>query len=328
MRTCAQFCAGFNCAGAVLLSASASAQNLYVAAGDFQSPVLPIENASDNIYLATPGENVSIFANNAGDIVRGLTFNESGNLFALTAGPDGSVIQITPGGARNTYASGLSAPFDLAFNSSGSLFVSEGGTATVPEIVEITPGGGTATTFATGLIDPRGLAFNSAGDLFVADATSNILEFTQGGTKTLFATGLADPFGLAFNSAGNLFVADAGSGDITEITPDGTESTYATGLDHPRYITFDSSGDLFVSNLGTAGADGVDNNGYLTEIMPNGTKTNFDEGFIDLSGLAISPAPEPSATGLIVIGIVGLFIRRRRVLHATYGQRSENVSTF
>jgi DNA-binding beta-propeller fold protein YncE len=302
MRMCARICAGIICAGAVLLSAPVPAQNLYVAANGYSNPVLPIGNQpSGTIYQVIPGESPGIFARDLGTAVRGLTFNPSGDLFALSASPLGSIIQITPNGTKSTYASGISSPFDLAFNSSGNLFVTEGAAAITPQIVEITPGGG-VTTFASGFVEPRGLAFNKAGDLFVADlGTSNILEITPGGTKSVFASGLSGPFGLAFNSAGDLFAADTVSGDITEFAPNGIESTYATGLDHPRYLAFDNTGDLFVSNLGNPGTDDADNDGYLTEITPDGTETSFDYGFLNLSGVAFSPVPEPSAVELTVI---------------------------
>jgi glucose/arabinose dehydrogenase len=287
-----------------LTAVSAPAQNLYVAAGGFTPPVLPIQGEpSGTIYQVTPGESPGIFATDLGTAIRGLTFDESGDLFALSLGSLGNIFEFTPAGTKSLYASGLSGPFDLAFNNSGDLFVTEGETAFPGnEIVEIAPGGGTPMTFATGLDEPRGLAFNSAGDLFVANlGSSNIVEITPGGTKTVFASGLAGPVGLAFNSAGNLFVTDIGSGDITEIAPDGMQSTYATGLNHPRYLAFDSAGDLFVSNLGTANADDVDDEGYLTEIAPDGKESNFDPGFTDLSGVAISPVPEPSVAWLMVI---------------------------
>jgi hypothetical protein len=79
------------------------------------------------------------------------------------------------------------------------------------------------------------------------------------------------------------------------------ESTFASGLDHPRYLAFNSTGNLFVSNLGAADGLGIDSDGYLTEITPDGTETSFDVGFENLSGVAFlpfSPVPEPSAVGL------------------------------
>jgi hypothetical protein len=88
-------------------------------------------------------------------------------------------------GVRTTFASGLSYPYALAFDSAGNLFVTEpssgGG-----HIDKFTPNG-TRSTFAE-LGEPLGLAFDSAGNLFVADGDSgNIYKFTPGGARTIFA---------------------------------------------------------------------------------------------------------------------------------------------
>src|SRR5208282_3396574 len=137
------------------------------------------------------------------------------NLFVSAALGGTTITEITPGGAQSTFASGLTNPHGLAFNSAGNLFVA--GYAQnngIGSIVEITPGG-VQSTFASGLNGPWGLAFNSAGDLFESDVSSgNIYEFTPGGVRSTFASGLVQPDGLAFNSAGDLFDADNVTGLI------------------------------------------------------------------------------------------------------------------
>jgi sugar lactone lactonase YvrE len=148
----------------------------------------------------------------------------------------GKIYEFTPGGVESTFASGLTVPEGLAFNSAGDLFVADyyGG-----NIYEFTPGG-TRSAFATGLSGPEALAFNSAGDLFVADwGSDNIYEFTPEGTRSIFALGLLLwPTGLAFNNAGDLFEADSFSGKIYEFTPDGVRSTFASGLNYPTGLAF------------------------------------------------------------------------------------------
>src|SRR5450631_1818474 len=93
------------------------------------------------------------------------------NLFVTTY--SGNIIEITPGGAQSTFASGLINPQGLAFDSAGNLFVASfvnGG-----NILEFTPGG-TQSTFASGLPGPIALAFNSAGNLLVTTYSGNIFE--------------------------------------------------------------------------------------------------------------------------------------------------------
>jgi hypothetical protein len=155
-----------------------------------------------------------------------------------------NIIEITPGGVKSTFASGLNDPVGLAFNSAGNLFVSNfippplGGSGS---IYEYTPGG-VRSTFASGLYEPLGLAFNSAGDLFVANSAipggSSIYEYTPGGVQSTFATRLGMPAGLAFNSAGDLFEVDMYGGIIYEFTPGGAKSTFASGLTGPTFLVF------------------------------------------------------------------------------------------
>ena len=155
------------------------------------------------------------------------------NLFV--ANNNGTITQITPGGAQSTFASGLDYPRGLAFNSAGDLFEADGESG---NIYEFTPDGA-RSTFASGFSFPTGLAFNSAGNLFVADNTfGSITKITPGGAQSTFASGLSAPIGLAFNSVGVLFEADGGSGKIYEFTPGEAQSTFASGLSSPLFLAF------------------------------------------------------------------------------------------
>src|SRR5207248_11387710 len=58
------------------------------------------------------------------------------NLFAVdvdptTGGFTGSIDEFTPNGVRSIFASGLTSPFALAFDSGGNLFVADAGTCCV-----------------------------------------------------------------------------------------------------------------------------------------------------------------------------------------------------
>ena len=143
------------------------------------------------------------------------------NLFAVDAvqGNYGNIDEFTPNGVRSVFASGLTTPFAMAFDSGGNLFVADGGdeNAGSGAVYKFTPAG-VRTTFALGLTNPAGLAFDSAGNLFVAEfgdnggpGTGRIYKFTPNGVRTTFASGLFEPQGLAFDRAGNLFVAAGGT---------------------------------------------------------------------------------------------------------------------
>jgi len=174
----------------------------------------------------------------------------------------GNIYEFITNGTPSTFASGLSGPIGLAFNSAGNLFELDSGSGS---IYEFTNNAGTLSSnyiiFASGLNNPRGLAFDKNGNLFVANTGGqNILEFTNnaGALSTsyiIFASGLTGPLALAFNSAGNLFVSDAGtatynSAHIYEYTPLGAQSTISALPTQPFGLAFDSAGDLFVTDVG------------------------------------------------------------------------------
>jgi len=163
------------------------------------------------------------------------------------------------------------------------------------------------STFAPGL-SPEALAFNSSGDLFEADDSGNIYEFTPGGVRSTFASGLNHPLGLAFNSSGDLFVSDYYSGNIYEFTPGGVQSTFASGLSGPNGLAFNSAGDLFVANF---------TGGSITEFTPGGVQSTFASGLASDGPTVLAfqgeslPVPEPSALGLLAVGMFGITLLRR-----------------
>lgn len=207
------------------------------------------------------------------------TYAAPGDLYESDSG-SGNIYKFTPGGTRSTFASGLIAPWGLAFDSAGNLFDGNNDRNGPATIFKFTPGG-PRSTFASGLFSPYGLACDSEGNLFEADAgSSNIYKFTPGGMRSTFAFGLLVPVGLAFNTAGNLFEADASSGNIYKFTPDGTRSTFAFGLNVPKGLAFDREGNLFVD----------DNSGNIYKFTPGGTRSTFASGLSSPYGLAFDSA--------------------------------------
>src|SRR5260221_293021 len=166
--------------------------------------------------------------------------------------------------------------------------------------------GGVVCTGAVLLITSSGQAQN----LFEANQYGNIYEFTQGGARSIFASGLSIPNGLAFNSAGDLFEADEGSGNIFQFTPGGLQSTFASGLNFPFGLAFDSADNLFESDYNYPSL------GSIYEFTPNGAQSTFASGLDSPLQIAIQdvtlPVPEPSAVGLLTVGIATLLVRRQR----------------
>jgi len=275
----------------------AAAQNLFVA-----------DNGSGNIYVFTNG-----VATAKGTFASGLNqpaaliFDKTGNLYASEAPGSGlgNIYEFTPGGVRTTYASYTNAniyvPYTvgLAFDSTGDLFVGEGGSS--PGIYEFTTNG-TQSYFSDPGTGPYGMVFDSAGDMFATiDADGSIYEFTNtlASEEGSYAYGLSSPLGLAFDSAGNLYETDQGSGSIYEFTNGvaAAKGAFASGLNAPAGLAFDSTGNLYVTTSG---------DGKIYEFT-NGVATAkgiFASGLNNPIGIAIAPGSTLSVSIKMFAGII------------------------
>lgn len=288
---------GVACASALMLTASASAQNLFVS-----------NYTSQNVDEYTPGGGQSTFATGL-NYPLGIAFNGSGDLFVANtsqnAGNSGSIIEFAPNGAPTTFATGLD-PIALAVNGAGNVFAADYNSG---NIYEYSPSGVFLSTFASGFMNPLSLAFDSTGNLFVGSGYGNgngvITKITSGGVQSPFASGLSFPLGLAFNSAGNLFESDNASDTIYEFTPGGVQSTFATvsSTGGINGLAFNNAGNLFIST-GFMGS--------IVEITPGGKQSTFVADAGDPAGLAFQPVPEPTTIALLGIGAAAFFARRRR----------------
>ena len=171
----------------------------------------------------------------------------------------GEIFKFSWDGGQSIFASGLTDPWDVAFDSAGNLYVVDydrSGLRGDAAIYKITPNGA-RTTFASGLSYPSYLAVDRAGNVFVADYDHGVIyECKPAGSRATFATGLHHPVGLAFNSVGNLFVADNSAGmyqgHIYEYKPNGSRGIFAVldASDRPADLAFDSMGNLLMADLG------------------------------------------------------------------------------
>ena len=209
-----------------------------------------------------------------------------------------SILEFTPSGVQSTYASGLSFPRGLAFDSLGNLFAAE--TLAPADDVEIgkvlkfnlrnkaTTLGSAAQFFFEGLaIDIAGNVYVMGNDVRSPVGASTIFKFTPSGERIIFGSIPGQGWGLAFDSAGNLYAADGGDQTIYKFAPNGTRtvfvgpSAFAPG-ESPVGLAFDSSGNLFVS-IETLSDPGADSIVYFT---PMGVKSIFATGLTTPRGLA------------------------------------------
>jgi hypothetical protein len=222
----------------------------------------------------------------------------TGDLFASVNGATnnfgGSLYDYTP--LQTTFASGLSRPRGVAFDSAGNLFVSTSffdGVSFQPTIVKISPAGvqslfGTIAGdfFASGLaIDRSDNVFVNAFDNNDPNGATTIFKFAPSGTQSTFGSVPGQSFGPAFDSAGNLYVPDGVFQTIYKFTPDGTRSIFVgpsafTPGQFPTALAFDRFGNLFVSvGIPPAGTSQV------WKFTPTGTQSVFATGLNAPRGL-------------------------------------------
>jgi hypothetical protein len=264
-----------------------SAGNLYIAATwylgglvekvtpqDTLSIVAGVADEADNFKQPTPGPATR---SDLGDDLGGIAVDLAGNLYiadptwdvvekvtpdatlSIVAGIVGHTGPPTPGAATK---SDLGQPVGIAVDSSGNLYIADGGNRVVEKV---TPGGTLSIVAGTGqvgsptpgpatasdLASPEFVAVDSAGDLYIADNGNHVVEkVTPEGTLSIVAgivsrvpgapaafqpppsPGPANrasivPGAVAVDSSGNLYVVDTVSDVVAKVTPGGILSIVA-----------------------------------------------------------------------------------------------------
>jgi sugar lactone lactonase YvrE len=210
----------------------------------------------------------------------------------------------------------FTAPFGLAFDGSGSLYISD----QKNHRIRILDSLGIVSTFAgtgkPGFLDaavqycqfdnPRGLTFDSKGNLYVTDAYNNrIRKIDVQGKVTTFAgsgqsgqtngpalsASLYLPHFIAFSSGGDVFFTEASTHWIRKISSGGSVSVLAgvasdfgfrdgsrtqSRFGFPYGIVADKSGDLYVADASNSRIRKVDSNGNVTTFAGSGKRGNKD----------------------------------------------------
>ena len=221
-------------------------------------------------------------------------------------------------------ASALSGPGGLAFDSSGNLYVADGGGSSGgnPFVEKVTPGGtlsilagsGTRGTPVNGtathspLRTPTGVAVDAGGNVFIADPGAHVvLKVTPADALTIFAgraglagqptqtaataTRLNAPTGLATDAAGNLYIADSANNRVVQVSP-ADRLSYFAGTGTGAAPIYGAAATL--SPLSGPAAVAVAGNGFT--YVANASHATVDRIAPALPALSAAPTPTGKTT--------------------------------
>ena len=221
-------------------------------------------------------------------------------LAAVVAGVVGAVGAQT---ADVVLTNGLVEPHSVVVDSSGTLYVTDGGGlfSGAHRVMRFVPNTGALSVLAGSLTGERGATNNglagagfnarfynpaglvlARGGLVVADSANHTIRYVGfdgvvtniagSGDPTLSGpadgTGAAarfnTPLGLAVDAAGNIFVADSKNNAIRRIAPNNAVTTYATGFSQPNGVAVGDNGELWVADTLNHQIKSVATNGTVT----------------------------------------------------------------
>ncbi|HEX3466552.1 MAG TPA: hypothetical protein VHT05_00460 [Candidatus Elarobacter sp.] len=266
------------------------------AAGDLLVAESTSGNAEIDAFAPTANGNVAplytIVPSTGNGAAQGLAVDSHGALsesFCGTCfftGPDGvATFTLSSGGGTQTRtleggATGISAPYGIAYDAAGNLYVANNGAGSVGVFAPAASGNvAPARTIVTGITSPSGLAFDASNDLFVSNgttATASIPVFAPAASspaRTL-SNAVSDVFaggpGIAVDAAGDVFVPSESPCAATPAAPCAVADAIAvyapggatpariitgasTGLDDPNPVVLDGAGNVYAINRQQSG---------------------------------------------------------------------------
>ena len=157
------------------------------------------------------------------------------------------------GDGGNATDASLNRPSNIAFDSSGDMYILDSGNNRVRKVVLAT---GIITTEAgpTGLSDARGIAVAPDGTVYLINTHGGgqLKKIEPGAVDNLVevvGTVAEYPHDLTIDNSGNIYVTGSSEGTILKIDSSNSKTEITTGLSNPRAINFGPDGYLYVAEM-------------------------------------------------------------------------------
>jgi DNA-binding beta-propeller fold protein YncE len=250
-----------------------------IANNDWLSAAMQNGAGSTNVvfsFTANPGATRTGTLTIAGQT---LTVTQAGSSFAATGA--GAVTTLVP--------SGLLAPFGVAVDSSGNVYIADSGQSAIKKWTAAN--NTVANLVSSGLSKPRGVAVDGPGNVYISDYANNAVYEWPASTSTntntltpLVSAGLFNPLGVTVDGAGNVYIADYGDLAIKEFSPatGNLITLVSSGLLYPSGVAVDAAGNVYFSDTG--------NNAIKKWSAADSNVTTLASGLAGPSGVAVDGA--------------------------------------
>ena len=268
-----------------------SSDTVYVCDSNAIKKVAPLRQMTDNIFfgvsprgicvdpvngnvLFSQSSSVSRITSSGSGLVtiatgfsdlRSLSIDSFGRIFVAD---NSNVKMIFPDGRVVSVVIGMNRPSGIAFDISGSLFISDTGTKSIEKVI-------LPEVFTSGLSLLDGISVSSSGDMYVVDRKSSLKKVSSSGTITTISNSLINPRDVDIDSNDNVYISV--QSEVKKITSAGIISTLASDLSNPTSLTYhQSSGSVFFSNANS-----------VMKISSTGVLSTVGSGFSTPSGIAL-----------------------------------------